>query len=81
MRINGFRFASNAPNFIGFGVNLGLVDFFKVIQCPRFCWVGTKSHDTLGDMTERKTTLVMIIAVDFKERPMFFLNAQKILDG
>ena len=57
VRINEFQFASNAPNFIGFGLNLDVMEFFKVIQHPKFHWVWTKPHDTLGDMSNKKTAL------------------------
>lgn len=32
VRTNGYRSATNALNFIEFGVNLGLVAFFKLFQ-------------------------------------------------
>ena len=56
--INEFHFASTAPNFIGFGLNLSLVDFFKVIQHPKFHWIWTKPRDALGNVSDRKTTLL-----------------------
>ena len=55
--INEFHFSSNVPNFIAFGPNLGLMEFFKVIQCPKFHWIWTKPRDTLGSVSDRKTTL------------------------
>lgn len=39
--INEFDFSSNTPNPTGFEVKLNLVDFFKVIQCPKFHWIWT----------------------------------------
>ena len=47
VRINESHFASHIPDFIGFGLNLNLVEFFKVIQCPKFHWIWIKSHETL----------------------------------
>jgi hypothetical protein len=70
VKINEFHFASNTPKFIGFGLNLIFVEFFKVIPCPKIYWIWTKSHDTLGNMSDRKTTLMctwkaMKICTDF----------------
>ena len=42
--INGFYFAYKASNVIGFGLNLSLVNFFKVIQRPKFHWIWNKPH-------------------------------------
>ena len=58
VQIYGFHFASIVSNFIGFGLNLGLVEFFKVIQCPDFRWIWTKPHDTLGNVSYRITTFI-----------------------
>ena len=33
--IDKLHFVSNAQNFIGFGLTLSPVKFFKVIQCPQ----------------------------------------------
>ena len=57
-RNNGFHFASNISNFIAFGLNLSLVEIFKVIQRPKFHWIWTKAHDTLGDVSHRNITLI-----------------------
>jgi hypothetical protein len=55
--INEFCFSSSTPNLVGFGQNLGLVEIFKVIQCHEFHWTWTKPHDTLGNVSDKKTTL------------------------
>ena len=58
VHINEFHFASTVANFIGLGLNFGLVDFFKAIQRPKSHWIWTKPHDIPGNMSYRKTTLV-----------------------
>ena len=45
-------------NFIGYGLNLRLVKIFKVIKCPKFHWIGTKPHDKLENVLDKKTTLI-----------------------
>ena len=55
---NDFQFSSNAPNFIGFRQNLGLVEIFKVIQRPDFHPTWTKPCDKLGNVSDKKTTLI-----------------------
>ena len=51
VKINGFHFASNAPNFTKCGLNLNLVEIFEVIRFP-------KPHDTLGNVSDGKKTLI-----------------------
>lgn len=58
IKINEFHFAYDAPNFSRFGLNLSLVKFLKVTQRPNFHWNWTEPHDTLGNMSEWKTTLI-----------------------
>ena len=60
-RINEFHFPSNIPNFIGFGLNLNLVKFSKVIQCPKIHWIWTKPDDTLENVSYRKTNTHMYL--------------------
>ena len=69
MIIINFHFAPNTPNFIGFGLNLSLLEIFKVIKHPKFNWIWTKPHDTLGNVSDKKTTLMylaMLCKIGFK---------------
>ena len=50
VKMSKFHFLTNALNFIGFGLNLNLVGIFKVIQHPKFHWIWTKPHDSLGNV-------------------------------
>ena len=47
-----------ALDFIGFGLNLSLVEYFKVIQRPKIHWIWIEPHDTLGNVSNRNTTLI-----------------------
>ena len=51
-------FASNAPKFVGFGLNLSFMENFKGIQRPKVHWSWTKPHDTLGYVSNMKTLLI-----------------------
>ena len=45
-RVRDFHFASNASNFFGFGLNLNLVNLFKVIQHPKIS-LNLESYENL----------------------------------
>ena len=66
------NFISNpiSQTFIGFGLNLSRVEFLDVIQCPKFHWIWTKPHDTLGNIIqifleihENVHTLIILLLV------------------
>jgi hypothetical protein len=59
--INDFQFTSNTSNFIGFELNLNLVEFLKVIQHPDFHWIWIETHDTLGNVSKRKNNTHMYL--------------------
>lgn len=42
----------------GYGLNLNLMEHFKIIQCPIFHWIWAKTHDALGNVSDMKTTLL-----------------------
>ena len=56
LEVKSFIFPSNALGFVGFGLNLGLVEIFKVTQRCKFQWIWTQPRETLGNVSSRKMT-------------------------